>query len=109
MTFAVWKNFYPKVLGLYAVQTLKHVAHGCHNPATSKDFFSHGILTKEQSFSNIQKTFGSQGLYFKDNQKCVGLHRDVFLKSLLGCLCPFFPEQVTWQERLPWATLQEAR
>lgn len=49
MTVAAWKNFYLKVLGLYAVQTLKHVAHGCHNQATSKDFFSHGILVSKVS------------------------------------------------------------
>lgn len=93
MTFAVWKNFYPRVLGLYAVQTLKHVAHGCHNPATSKDFFSHGILTKEQSFSSIQKTFGSQGLYIKDNQNvwaCTGMFS---LKAFLAVCVPFFPNK----------------
>lgn len=54
MTFAAWPNFYLKDLGLYAVQTLKHVAHGSHSPATSKDFVSHGILTKEQSIKSIQ-------------------------------------------------------
>lgn len=83
------KELHLKVLGLYAVQTFKHVAHGCHSPATSKDFFSHGILTKGQSFISIQKIFGSEGLYSKGNHKCVGLHRNVFSKSLFGFLSFF--------------------
>lgn len=90
LTFATGKSFHPKVLGSCAVQTLKHVAYGCHNPATSKDFFSHGILTKGQSIISIQKVFGSKGLYSKGNCKCVGLHRNVFFKSLFGCLSCFF-------------------